>query len=416
MSESTLYVGIDVSCDKLDVAFVDDDERPVRHQAVYPNDPEGWTALRAAIIGAAPLLGADVHVVCGMESTGNMHRRAEEALRTETRRKLEVHVLNPRAVKHYAKARLRDTKTDRIDARMIAFFLRSMRPPEGAELPEEFGIMREATRTRRSYIEDRTQEKNRLRTHMRYFFPGYRKVFPRLTKGFLTALKAYPTPERIIEAGVEDIAALSMGRRRVGEATARKLVELAEQVPSAATHRTVELAIRNAARSILALDAQLAEMDEAIAELVESVFPDSPLHTVPGLGPVSVAAILAEVGDIGRFTSKRNFVGYSGLYPIRIQSGRSDYVWKMTYKGNRMLKMTLLLASVAARQHNPIISALYERLRARGKSTKAAGGAVARKLAELVYTLLSRNEPWDADKARRGILRSAEMAEEVLDG
>jgi hypothetical protein len=83
----------------------------------------------------------------------------------------------------------------------------------------------------------------------------------------------------------------------------------------------------------------------------------------------------------------------------------------MTSKGNRMLKMTLLVASAAARQHNPVIAAFYERLRSRGKSTKAAGGAIARKLAELIYVMLVRNEPWSAEKAMAGLAKSHEMTE-----
>jgi len=82
----------------------------------------------------------------------------------------------------------------------------------------------------------------------------------------------------------------------------------------------------------------------------------------------------------------------------------------MTSKGNRMLKMTLLVASAAARQYNPLIAAFYERLRRRGKSKKAAGGAIARKLAELVYTLLVRGEAWSAEKAMEGMQRAEAMA------
>lgn len=415
MSESTLYVGIDVSCDKLDVAFIDDDARTVRPHQIYSNDPQGWTELRAAVVGAAPLLGKGTRVVCGMESTGNMHKRLEEALRGERRRALEVHVLNPRSVKHHAKARLQDTKTDRIDSRLIADFLRCMRPPVGVELPIEFTAMQEATRTRRRYIEDRTQSKNRAHKMLRYHFPGYRKSFRTLSKSLLTALAAYPTPDLVLEAGVDAIADLKMGKRRVGEVVAHNLVSLAEQAPKQASVRATQILIRNAVTEVLDLSARIAELDVAIEELVEAIFPENTLRTVPGLGAVSVAAVLAEVGDITRFTSKSSFVGYCGLYPIRIQSGRSDRTWRMTYKGNRMLKMTLLLASAAARQYNPVINAYYERLRRKGKSTKAAGGAIARKLAELVYTLLSRNEPWDEEKALAGLMRGAEMAGEVVD-
>lgn len=416
MIQETLYAGIDVSCDKLDVAFIDDDGRAVRSHRIYDNDPKGWTALADAIIDAAAQRGGEARIVCGMESTGNMHQRLAEHLRAERRRALEVHVINPRAVKHHAKARLQDSKTDRIDCRLIADFLRCMRPPVGAELPEGFAVMQESTRTRRRYIEARTDAKNRSHKLLRYHFPGYRKVFPRLSKALLTALYAFPMPDLILEAGVEGVAEVRMGRRRIGEAVAEKLVALADQAPKRQSHRATQLIMRDTVGEVLDISGRIAELDGAIAELVEALFPGNPLLTIPGIGEVSAAAILAEVGDITRFGDKRSFVGYCGVYPIRIQSGRSDWTWRMTYKGNRMLKMTLLLASAAARQYNPVIRALYERLRSKGKSTKAAGGAIARKLAELVFTLLSRNEPWDAEKAQAGMARAVEMAGEVVGG
>ena len=82
----------------------------------------------------------------------------------------------------------------------------------------------------------------------------------------------------------------------------------------------------------------------------------------------------------------------------------------MTYKGNKFLKTTLLVASAAARQYNPAIAAFYERLRVRKKSKRAAGGAIARKLAEVIYAVLRRRQPWSAEIAARGIAKAQAMA------
>ena len=71
------------------------------------------------------------------------------------------------------------------------------------------------------------------------------------------------------------------------------------------------------------------------------------------------------------------------------------------------------LSSVSARQYNPSMSACYKRLRKRGKSMRAAGGAIARKLAELVFTLLKRKERWSAEKARQGLEQAEQMLEQA---
>jgi len=412
MREGSLYVGLDVSNAKIDVAFLDGDGRPVRSACTYDNGPKGWRDLRAAVVATARLVGPRARVVCGMESTSNMHKRIEQALRAEKRRKLEVHVLNPRAVKNFGRVLLKDAKTDRLDSRLIALFLLHMQPQARAEMPAGFEELKEATRTRRRLVEERTEHKNRLHKLLRYHLPGYRKVLGIRTfsQRLLIVLAEFGSPHALIERGVENLAAMRYGRgRRVGEALAEKLQDLAEQAPERELPKVTRLLIETTARRILDLDALLAEVDRAIEEQLDRVFPDQVLTSIPGIGKVSAAALLAEIGAIGRFGSKQQFVGYCGLYPIVWESGEARRRYRMTYKGNRMLKMTLLVSSAAARQYNPAISAFYERLRRRNKSTKAAGGAIARKMAELVFTLLVRGEPWSAEKAVRGMQKAEAM-------
>jgi len=413
MSAKQLFVGIDVANVKVDVTFLDGEARTVRPQATYANDPEGWPALRTAVVAAASLLGARTKVVCGMEATGNMHKRLEQALRAEKRRKLEVHVLNPRAVKSFAKALLTSAKTDRGDSHLIALFLMRMKPAPAAPVPELFEEFREATRTRRRLVEERTDAKNRLHKLLRYHFPGYRKTLAKhLSKGLLVALNALPSPHLVLGAAPGEIAAISYGtRHRVGAPLEEKLRTLAAQAPRADLPKLTQMLLRTTARRILDLDELIVEMDDGLADMLEQLFPGQVLTSIPGLGAVSAAAILAEICDIARFQSKTDFIGYCGLYPVVWESGEAKRRYRMTTKGNRMIKMTLLIASAAARQYNPAIAAYYERLRARGKSTKAAGGAIARKLAEIVFTLLVRNEPWSPEKATAGLAKSLAMTE-----
>ncbi|HKJ84926.1 MAG TPA: IS110 family transposase [Spirochaetia bacterium] len=411
---NALYVGIDVANLTLEVSFLGEDARPVRGGASFSNDPEGHTALCAAAVAAARLVGSKPRIVFGMESTSNMHKRLEQRLRAEKRRSAEVHVINPRSVKHFAKVLLSDNKTDAIDSRIIARYLISIEPKPAALLPDGSEELREATRTRRRLIEERTQSKNRLHGLMRFHLPGYHsKIGRQLTKGILTVLNAYPTPAEILAASDEELTRLTTGpRSRVGVALAAKMKELAAAAPQPNLGRTTALIIRTTAARVLELSAIIDEMDRGIEELLAQVYPDQVLTTIPGVGPVSAASILAEIGDVHRFTDATAFIGYCGLYPIVWQSGEASRHYRMTFKGNAMLKMTFLVASAAARQYNPAIAAYYERLRRRGKSTKAAGGAIARKLAQIVFAVLVSGKPWSAEIASAGIDRGTAMAGE----
>ncbi len=414
MAEARLLcVGIDVSSRSLEVGFCDGSGAPIGGVQSFPNDATGAAALGEAVMVIARACGRGTQVMAAVESTGEYHRVAAKALRAETRRTIQVHVLNPREVKWFRKLELKDTKTDRVDAELIARFLAKIRPQPRAPMPEGFEALQDATRTRRRCVEDRTSLKNRLHRLLRTHFPGYRETLgAKFSVRTLVALAACPSPQELLRRGEARLSELrNSDGKRVGAAFARKLIALAKAAPARQLPMMARLSIQDAAVRILQLNRFLHGMDAAVAQELERLFPDTVLASVPGLGPVSVASILAETADIRRFPHKETFVGYCGLYPIAWESGDTKLRFRMTRKGNRMLKMTLLVAWAAARQYNPAIRHFYARLRARGKSKKAAGGAIARKMAEIVWAVLTFNQPWSEEIALRGIARGEEMAQ-----
>lgn len=413
--QETIYVGIDVSSEKLDVCLLDEEEKSIRPAMVVENGHEGWEELKEEVVAVAEQRGDGTRVVCGMESTGNFHKRVEYELRCEARVELEVHVINPMAVKHFGKALLKDAKTDRVDSELVAKYLRRMQPKLEYQVPEGFEALKEATRTRREFIEERTLHKNRLHKLLRVHFPGYRKYLgAQVSNQLLVTIKEMPSPDKILSHSVEEITSLKVGpRHRVRLGFAESLRELAEVAPQRCLPPVISIALRATASRILELQAIIDELDAAIEDMLCELCPDQHLRSIPGIGAVSTAAILAEVGDIKRFPTVTDFIGYCGLYPVVWESGKVKRRYRMTRKGNRMLKMTFLVASTPASMHNPVIAAFYDRQLRRGKSKRAAGGASARKLAELVYAILSKNEPWSDETARRGLAKAEEMTNQA---
>lgn len=342
----TLYVGIDVANGTLQVSFLGEDAPPVRAGASFSNDPEGHIALCAAVVAAARLVGITPRIVFAMESTSNMHKRLEQRLRAEKRCSVEVYVINPRSIKHFVRLMLSDSETDAIDSRLIARYLISIKPKPAVVLPDAFEELREITRTRRRLVEERTQSKNRLHALMRLYPPGYRAKIGR------------PLTK--------------------GALTVRNAYPTPAEILAASEQKLAALHIGPRGRVGTAVVAKLKE--------------------------------LAAAGDVRRFADTTGFMGYCRLYPIVWQSGEASRHYCMTIKGTTMLKMTFLLASAPARQYNPAIAAYYKRLRRRGKSTNAAGGAIARKLAQIVFAVLVSGKPWLPEIASRNINRAAVMA------
>jgi len=406
-----LFVGIDVAEAKFDVAFRDVKGQPVRSDAAFPNSPDGIRDIKGAIIAAASLLGKRTKIVAGMESTSNFHKNLASILYSARPRKIEVHVINPYAIKQFKKMHLKVYKTDKLDAHMIALYLAKMAPkPSLQDLPGQEEL-KELTRIRRSFQEETTKFKNRLRRLLRIHFPGYKQLLGKtISMKMLVAFSLVSSPDKIISMGKTKISNLSVAfRHKVGSKFASSLIKLAENAPVKTLPDGTSLVIKWSARRLLQLLTQIKTLDENIVSDLSAFFPDHCLNSVPGLGPVSVATIIAEVGDIKRFPTPEKFIGYVGLYPVVWESGEIKARFKMTIKGNKSLKMTFLVASAAARLFNPVIRDFYDHLRKRGKSKKAAGGAVARKLALLAYAVLYSNEPWNSEKALAGLKKSISM-------
>jgi transposase len=110
------------------------------------------------------------------------------------------------------------------------------------------------------------------------------------------------------------------------------------------------------------------------------------MASIPGIGPLTAAILMAEIKDINRFDSASELASYAGLSPQKRQSGTSVRGrTRLSKIGNATLRKALFFPSMSARRHNPIVKTFCERLSARGKQTMVIQGAAMRKLLHLVY-------------------------------
>lgn len=388
----TLFVGVDICEDSFEAFFMDQDERKLAPPSKYPNIPDGFRRFREDCIAISRILGERVPIVIGMESTGNFHRSLESFLRAQ--RCFTVRVINPYRIKEFRKAHFKLSKTDRIDASIIAKFLKVF-PPEPSFSPSIHQLaIRSLTRFRRILIEERTRYINRLRKNLRLLFPGYKRIIgEKITPDFLTFISLYETEESVPHPF-------------------RKFLPLLNLIQDRALAELLKKEMKWTAKRIMELDEQIEDLEREIVRLIDTHYPNHPLFSVPGLGKITVATIIGEIGDsVERFPTVKEFIGYIGLYPVSYQSGKNKIFFQMTWKGNKWLKMALILATASGRRSNPAIRNFYNRLRDRGKSKKAAGGAVARKIACIVYAILRDGIPWNGEIALRGIQRGEEMVQ-----
>jgi transposase len=123
------------------------------------------------------------------------------------------------------------------------------------------------------------------------------------------------------------------------------------------------------------------------------------LDTIPGLGETTIAVLLACLGDIHRFDTAKRVAAFAGLSPAERQSGKYKGQTRLSKLGNPLLRQALYFPAIVASQHNPIVRAFCERLKAKGKAGKVIVCAAMRKLLTLAYGVLKSGCPFDPNWA-----------------
>ena len=176
------------------------------------------------------------------------------------------------------------------------------------------------------------------------------------------------------------------------------LLRMQTQIESQSEHqqpRTITAAHRAVLRT---LRAQLAKLEAVIAAKIKAD-PHAArraeiVESVPGLGAQTAAGLLAWLPELGRISDKAA-AALVGIAPYDDDSG--EHKGKRIIKGGRRKLRNLLYMPImgAATQHNPVLKAYYERLRANGKEAKVAFVACMRKLIVILNTMLARDQTWN---------------------
>lgn len=193
----------------------------------------------------------------------------------------------------------------------------------------------------------------------------------------------------------------------------RELQALVIRLQSLQTMRLTELnrlevAHPSICESIATIVAALEAQIETVRQLIRKTIDDDPdlkqrqdlLETVPGLGSTSIPSLLAYIGKPERFSTVKALTAYAGLTPAIRQSGTSlDKRQGLHPMGHRALRKTLFYPAMTAGRYNPIVAALWQRLKAQNKPGKVILVACMHKLLAIAYGVLKSKRPFDASLA-----------------
>jgi transposase len=129
------------------------------------------------------------------------------------------------------------------------------------------------------------------------------------------------------------------------------------------------------------------------------------LISIPGIGEITAARIISEVGNMHEFNNTRQLTAFAGLNPKKFLSGSSIHKKpRLSKTGNAILRKALFMPAIVAMKHNPIIRTFCDRLIARGLPKMAVVAAAMRKLLCLSYGILKNQMPFDPNFLTKKVL------------
>lgn len=380
------FAGIDIASETHVLAVVSAEGEVRVRPTPFGEDAPGYALLLER-------LGPPQDIVVAMEATGHDWKNLFAAL---CARGYAVALLNPLRTRRFADEDLQRTKTDAIDALGIARFAAQKRPAltrlTGAATEE----LRELVRLRdrvMAEIGDRVRQLHRL---VDLGFPEFTRYVRTLDSQLAIALlRQYPTAQAFVRVGPTRVSKLVYdGRHRVGPKLARQLLDAA-RISVGAHHGPVyRVQVKYLCEDLETLRARLRELDSDLERHLDDHEVGSLLTSIDGIGKLTAARLVAELGDPAKFASASALAAFVGVIPALRQSGKGRARTSLTSIGHHQLRRALWMPTLVAVQRNPWLRAYYQRLRANGKPAKVALIAAMRKLLVAVYAVARTRQPF----------------------
>ena len=387
-------IGIDIGKNHHEASIVSPEGKQIGHSLRFATTHKGADSLMSFIFNNI----GNSSCIFGMEATGHYWYPIYSFLKA---RGYTIYVINPIQSDSLRKMYIRQTKNDSIDSFLIAEVIRFGQFTTTSMADENILAMRQLCRYRDSVISSRTEIKLRISTIMEQIFPEYEKQFSSLwLSTSMGILEKYLTPENIENAPIDELFEIIKDKSH-NKLTMKKAISIREAAADTFGIKIAQDSFSFQLKQLIDrmnfLDKQIEALDCQILEYYEKF--DCYLHTIPGIGMIGAATILAEIGDISRFKNSSSLIAFAGIDPTVRQSGEFNSTHNhMSKRGSPYLRHAIFLAATTCSFHNSPLNAYYKKKRDQGKHHLTATGAVARKLTTVIYAVLRDSKPYEPKK------------------
>ena len=379
-------VGIDVAKAKHDCFILSSQGEVLADVFTIANNRDGFETLLRTIRSCT---SPTDKIKVGLEATGHY---SDNILGFLLEKGMPPYLINPLHTNLYRKSlSLRQTKTDRIDARTIAAMLMSdvdlKSYTDTAYHNEE---LKSLTRYRFDKVRERAKLKQSISRLVNILFPELETLVPKLHMASVYAmLSEFPGARQIANAHLTHFKTVLSDASK-GRYEREKAVEILETTRCSigSTMPAKSLELQHTIRLIRELDREIEEIEASIKAIMDKMSP--PILTIPGISYRMGAMILAEIGDFSRFDSPDKILAYAGLSPSTHQSGKFNATGAyahMEKRGSRYLRYALFNATKYVCNWNPSFAAYLAKKRAEGKHYNVAISHAAKKLVRLIFSL-----------------------------
>ena len=375
-------VGIDCSKYKHDCFIATEAGEVIRDTFTFDNSGTGFAQFFSIL---ETLKCPKSQIKVGFESTSHYMVPLMKHLSVKG---YEFILLNPVIVSRFRRSTtLRRIKTDKIDAKTIAQVLASSDYESYHMQVYHFPELKSLTRLRDRLIKQRSYYLVMLTNVLDEVFPEFKEFFDGSLKSKTAfyLLDTYKIPSRIANMNSNSFDNLKkVSHGHFSYAKFIKIKELAKNTIGSSSEAD-ELEISSLLNIYKTINDEICRVESKIEEIMTIL--DSPTVSIPGVGLMSAASIIAEFGDLSRFANADKMLAYAGLDCGRSQSGTADYKGKMVKHGSSYLRQALMNVTEMMMIHAPVFYDFYHKKRDEGKPHRVALSHLARKLVRLIYKL-----------------------------
>lgn len=396
-----LYVGIDVSKYKYDVAIVKEQKNLLIPSFVIEDSYTGYQQLMDRFETIRKRYSTQTFHV-GMEATAHYWKNLYHFLQQQDASIYPVTVINPVQTKHFMTSQLRRSQTDKTSAQDIALFMLERKPVSSLNQPFIWEWLRDIDGQLYHLKKQRAMSLNRLRMELGKVAPELEKASRIITsQQMLTLLLQFPTAEAIACASNNELQQMRYGHssRRFSQPFLQKVKALTKHSIAYKTGPGSGAVVKSLARQLITIDEQIALLKQELTTLFDQINPkDSLLTSIHGISKETAIIIESYVGDIRRFRNAKAFVAYFGMNPKIRHSGSSiRRKSRLEKKGNARLRHILFMAvfNMISSKSDPIYTYFHKKV-TEGKPKLVAINAAMRKLLVIIYAMLKNNKPFES--------------------